>query len=551
MAKPARPPQVRVRHIVRVGLALSMLLAGAALCWFAAGMVADAMGARELRQTFDARRQLAEQVADGMASQITADVALLRAVPLTLAEIESIPAGVARVDTRRWNLMDEGLRLKEATAHPEVRAASTFLSVANGNLGLDYTWVVDTRGYVVLASNAGRPGSFIGMQLALQPYMKAAMLGGLGEQFTVGPITGVPGLFFAAPIYDAQGRLVAAIGTKLNLSRLQHWVSHPTSLVADANGLIILSTDASLVGKALPDSRVQRMTPSERFTEYQRVDFEPWSYQAAASAQRAVPSWVPADVRDAMVWRAGSEIPSLTVSRTASADLTVMVAEPLGSWSYQLATHERNRSLGFVLFLSGLLVFVLVVWSLLRKRQHHRVTRHLNQSLQRTNSALANEAHFDHLTGVLTRRRFLALFETVLTRTHVRGEQLVLVLADLDHFKRINDTWGHAVGDLALQRFASLATSVMRSSDLIGRLGGEEFAVVMSRTTLEEAAGVVERLRAAVAEADASLPSGLAMTVSLGMTACHPGDTASEMLRRADLALYRAKESGRNRHAAG
>ncbi len=339
--------------------------------------------------------------------------------------------------------------------------------------------------------------------------------------------------------------------SKLNLSRLQHWVSHPTSLVADANGLIILSTDASLVGKALPDSRVQRMTPSERFTEYQRVDFEPWSYQAAASAQRAVPSWVPADVRDAMVWRAGSEIPSLTVSRTASADLTVMVAEPLGSWSYQLATHERNRSLGFVLFLSGLLVFVLVVWSLLRERQHHRVTRHLNQSLQRTNSALANEAHFDHLTGVLTRRRFLALFETVLTRTHVRGEQLVLVLADLDHFKRINDTWGHAVGDLALQRFASLATSVMRSSDLIGRLGGEEFAVVMSRTTLEEAAGVVERLRAAVAEADASLPSGLAMTVSLGMTACHPGDTASEMLRRADLALYRAKESGRNRHAAG
>ncbi|QWQ12872.1 sensor domain-containing diguanylate cyclase [Ralstonia pseudosolanacearum] len=551
MAKPARPPQVRVRHIVRVGLALSMLLAGAALCWFAAGMVADAMGARELRQTFDARRQLAVQVADGMASQITADVALLRAVPLTLAEIESIPAGVARVDTRRWNLMDEGLRLKEATAHPEVRAASTFLSVANGNLGLDYTWVVDTRGYVVLASNAGRPGSFIGMQLALQPYMKAAMLGGLGEQFTVGPITGVPGLFFAAPIYDAQGRLVAAIGTKVNLSRLQHWVSHPTSLVADANGLIILSTDASLVGKALPDSRVQRMTPSERFTEYQRVDFEPWSYQAAASAQRAVPSWVPADVRDAMVWRAGSEIPSLTVSRTASADLTVMVAEPLGSWSYQLATHERNRSLGFVLFLSGLLVFVLVVWSLLRERQHHRVTRHLNQSLQRTNSALANEAHFDHLTGVLTRRRFLALFETVLTRTHVRGEQLVLVLADLDHFKRINDTWGHAVGDLALQRFASLATSVMRSSDLIGRLGGEEFAVVMSRTTLEEAAGVVERLRAAVAEADESLPSGLAMTVSLGMTACHTGDTASEMLRRADLALYRAKESGRNRHAAG
>ncbi|AYB50889.1 diguanylate cyclase [Ralstonia solanacearum] len=551
MVAPARPPRTAVRRIARVALVLSALLAGIVLCWFAAGAVADAMGARELRQAFDARHQLAEQVAAGMASQITADVALLRAVPLTLAEVESIPAGVARVDTRRWNLMDEGLRVREAMAHPEVQAACTFLSAANGNLGLDYTWVVDTRGYVVLASNAGQPGAFIGMQSALQPYLKAAMLGGLGEQFTVGPMTGVPGLFFAAPIYDAQGHLVAAIATKVNLARLQHWVSHPTSLVADANGLIILSTDASLVGKALPDSRLQRKTPSERFAEYQRVDFEPWSYQSAASAQRALPSWVPAGVRDALVWRVGGEIPSLTVSRNAGADLTVVVAEPLVSWPQQLAAHERNRSLGFVLFVSVLLTFVLVVWSLLRERQHHRVTRHLNQRLQRTNSALANEAHFDHLTGVLTRRRFLALFETVLTRAHVRGESLVLVLADLDHFKRINDTWGHAVGDLALQRFASLATGVMRSSDLIGRLGGEEFAVVMSSTTLEDAAGVVERLRAIVAEADDSLPSGLTMTVSLGMTVCRSGDTASEMLRRADLALYRAKESGRNRHAAG
>lgn len=147
-----------------MALALSALLAGIVLCWFAAGAVADGMGARELRQSFDARHQLAEQVAAGMASQITADVALLRAVPLTLAEVESIPAGVARVDTRRWNLMDEGLRVREAMAHPEVQAACTFLNAANGNLGLDYTWVVDTRGYVVLASNAGRPGSFIGVQ---------------------------------------------------------------------------------------------------------------------------------------------------------------------------------------------------------------------------------------------------------------------------------------------------------------------------------------------------------------------------------------------------
>ena len=296
------------------------------------------------------------------------------------------------------------------------------------------------------------------------------------------------------------------------------------------------------------------MSASERYNAYQRVDFDAWPYHPTgptAQARPDVPNWVPAEVRNALTWRDGVATPSLTVSRNASADLTIMVAEPLPAWSQQMVNHDRNRAIGFVLFVSVLLSFVLVVWSLVRERQHHRLTRHLNQRLQRTNSALANEAHFDHLTGVLTRRRCLALFDTVLTRAHNRGEPLVLVLADLDHFKRINDTWGHAVGDMALQRFASLATGALRSGDLVGRLGGEEFAVVMGRTTLEEATEVAERLRAAVAEPDENFPTGLTMTVSMGMTGYRTGDTASEMLKRADLALYRAKESGRNRHIAG
>jgi diguanylate cyclase (GGDEF)-like protein len=538
-------------RVAPLALWLSVAVVGVGASWFAACFVADSMGARDMQQMVDARRQLAAQVAEGMSSQITADVALLRALPQTLAQIDAIPRAVARVDTRRWNLMDQGSCAEEAMSHPEVVDIDAFLNATAGNLGLDYVWVVNQHNYVVLANNAGHADSFVGVQLSMQPYMKEAMLGGLGEQFTIGPVTGVPGLFFAAPVYDAGGYLVATMGTKVSLARLQHWVSHPTSLVTDPNGLIILSTDASLVGKVLPDARLQHMGASDRYNAYQRVDFEPWPYQPTAKAHRDVPAWVPAEVRDTLAWREGSAMPSLTVSRNASADLTVVVAEPLPAWGQQIANHARNRMIGFVLFVSVLVTFALVAWSLVRERQHHRVTRHLNQRLQRTNSALANEAHFDHLTGVLTRRRFLALFDTVLARAHNRAEPLVLVLADLDHFKRINDTWGHAVGDMALQRFASLATGVLRSSDLVGRLGGEEFAMVMGRTTLETATEVAERLRTAVAETDESFPTGLSMTVSMGMTGCRPGDTASEMLKRADLALYRAKESGRNRHVAG
>lgn len=539
------------RRVGRLVLVLTAVAIGVGLCWIAACFVADAMGARDVQQMVDARRQLAAQVAEGMSSQITADVALLRAIPQTLAQIDAIPRAVQRVDTRRWNLMDQGSRAKEAQSYPEVADINAFLNTTAGNLGLDYVWVVNRQNYVVLGNTAGHPDSFIGVQSSMQPYMKEAMLGGLGEQFTVGRVTGVPGLFFAAPVYDAGGHLVAVMGTKVSLTRLQHWVSHPTSLVADANGLIILSTDVSLVGKALPGARLQHMSATDRYDAYQRVDFDIWPYRSVAQPHHDVPRWVPDEVRNTLAWREGSAMPSLTVSRNASADLTVVVAEPLPAWGQHIADHSRNRTISFVLFVSVLLTFVLVVWSLVRERQHHRVTRHLNQRLQRTNSALANEAHFDHLTGVLTRRRFLALFDAALLRAHNRGEPLVLVLADLDHFKRINDTWGHAVGDMALQRFASLATGVLRSSDMIGRLGGEEFAIVMGRTTLDAATEVAEHLRAAVAETDSTFPTGLSMTVSMGMTLRRSGDTASEMLKRADLALYRAKESGRNRHVAG
>lgn len=160
-------------------------------------------------------------------------------------------------------------------------------------------------------------------------------------------------------------------------------------------------------------------------------------------------------------------------------------------------------------------------------------------------------AYYDPLTGLPNRSLFVDRLGQLLQGAHHDGTQVAVILVDLDHFKRINDTWGHAVGDMALQRFASLATGVLRSSDLVGRLGGEEFAIVMGRTTLEEATEVAERLRTAVAEPDENFPTGLTMTVSMGMTSHRASDTASEMLKRADLALYRAKESGRNRHVAG
>ena len=168
---PSLAPAKRPRA-VRLALVLAGAAIGVALCWFAANTVASVMAAHDVRQMVEVRRQLAAQVAEGMSNQITADVALLRAVPQTLAQIDAIPQAVARVDTRRWSLMDQGSRAKEVMSHQEVVDSSAFLNTTAGNLGLDYVWVIDQRGYVVMANNAARADSFVGVHSSMQAYIQ-------------------------------------------------------------------------------------------------------------------------------------------------------------------------------------------------------------------------------------------------------------------------------------------------------------------------------------------------------------------------------------------
>lgn len=146
----------------------------------------------------------------------------------------------------------------------------------------------------------------------------------------------------------------------------------------------------------------------------------------------------------------------------------------------------------------------------------------------------------DELTGLASRRAFLAVLEQQLAA----GGALAIALFDIDHFKLVNDRYGHALGDEVLQRVAHIAESCVRDRDLVGRLGGEEFAVLMPGASLEQAVAIGERLRRACA--DARHPPGLTVTVSLGVAAAGEGSDPSALLREADGALYRAKFEGRN-----
>jgi diguanylate cyclase (GGDEF)-like protein len=170
----------------------------------------------------------------------------------------------------------------------------------------------------------------------------------------------------------------------------------------------------------------------------------------------------------------------------------------------------------------------------------------------RLHHAVQRQAITDELTGLVNRRRFFEALETEVARAFELGRPLSLVLADLDKFKRVNDRLGHPGGDEVLKKFAQLIQDHVRDVDVAGRLGGEEFALLLPETDLEGATAGAERLRRSLGGHSMTLSTGekLSVTASFGVAQLEVGQSGDELLRRCDLALYRAKADGRNRVAA-
>lgn len=166
-------------------------------------------------------------------------------------------------------------------------------------------------------------------------------------------------------------------------------------------------------------------------------------------------------------------------------------------------------------------------------------------ALEEANAKLAEKVRRDDMTGFLNREAFFATLEG--TRRH--SDRGALLLVDADHFKRINDTYGHLVGDDALIEISGAISRAVRSGDVVGRVGGEEFGVLLPGARIGEAEAVAERIRAEV-EAAGFMPAQgrvLTLTVSVGGTVCWSDASIPELMRCADRQLQMAKSDGRNR----
>ena len=173
----------------------------------------------------------------------------------------------------------------------------------------------------------------------------------------------------------------------------------------------------------------------------------------------------------------------------------------------------------------------------------------LAMAKERTELRHRTAAMVDPLTGIANRRSFLQDAAQLAKRHIANPRPTAVLLIDLDHFKSINDRFGHALGDRALEIFAESARQSVRSSDLVGRLGGEEFAAVLVNTSQDKAMAVAERIRASFAQAALEVDSRpVGATVSIGLVHCQDAVLdVPELLAQADQALYFAKEHGRNR----
>jgi diguanylate cyclase (GGDEF)-like protein/PAS domain S-box-containing protein len=195
-------------------------------------------------------------------------------------------------------------------------------------------------------------------------------------------------------------------------------------------------------------------------------------------------------------------------------------------------------------------VFEVVATNLLDTPPIAGIAVNLRDVTERANlrAQLEKQSETDPLTDVLNRRGFVRLAELDFERSRKAGEKLAVVMMDIDYFKQVNDRYGHAAGDLVLATVAKACSGQVRSGDLFGRIGGEEFAFLLPRSTMAGAQEMVDRLRVSVAACEVStIRGGLSVTASFGLAYIDPAVTEfPDTLRRADEALYEAKQAGRD-----
>ena len=410
-------------------------------------------------------------------------------------------------------------------------------------------FMLDYWGYCVGSGRSGESDDCIGARYHNREYFQLAASQGSGRQFAVGRLHAVPSFFFSTALHDNE-EFVGVIVVRLLTSDAIDFI-HPSAsvaLVGDENGIVIGSSDPTLlfhhVGPAL--------APLPRIGEYRRLYKQPdmriMAIEMTAIERGSVSIWT---------WQGRRHL--IGQNSVARNDYHVFLLQDVEA---VFETAHGHWGFSITVLLAGILLIVLVERSLnfsQSRKAHLRALSLANENLSQVSNELYELTVTDALTGISSRRYFSQRLEQEVARELRRPQDmprssenfmgLSLLLLDIDKFKIVNDTYGHPAGDEAIRSMATICADLVRPSDVVARMGGEEFGILLCDVTPEQTKLIAERILKTCETTEIKFEHHrFSQTCSIGISRLQKGQSADGLLSSVDKALYAAKDQGRNRY---
>ena len=394
-------------------------------------------------------------------------------------------------------------------------------------LASDSLFVMDENGTQIAGSGAVS----VGQNYSFRPYFQKAIAGKSYVYPGIGKNLRTPRIFFSAPHYSSRSTTPTGIvGLSVGMDKIAGLLatSNPQAIVGlmTEDGVVFAASSAAYLYKMVLPLSAARLAEIQQAKQFGDEPLEAASFLLENE-------------------RVDLNSRRYFVTRGRLNDTNVEY--------FSLYPENRGAYYGFLGAVA--FVYLLIVYlgfrlaaTLMQLKAQQRILHATNASLLESQRALTYQAMHDPLTDLLNRRGVMELLGKEMTRSARHAEPLALGMCDIDHFKIINDTWGHPVGDEVLCAVANFFKAGVREYDLVARMGGEEFLLVLPCKAGVDTDAIFERLCRQIAQTPIAAKSGsLSITISIGVAYASPGKSIDQLIDAADDALYRAKNEGRNR----
>ena len=440
-----------------------------------------------------------------------------------------------------------------------IAQTNTALNTLNTTAKSEVIYLLNLQGIVIASSNAQERDSFVGKDYSFRPYFKQAIEHRLGRFYGMGTTSLLPGYYMSSAVMSGD-KLVGVAVVKIDMTGFDNgWNLHDQMAVTDGNGIIFLSSIADWKYRPLNALTAKTLTQLRRTRQYDNalkgaLDTE--VLKDISSSEQLVRISIPennAQHSAATDYFTKSE-------KLPDSDWTVHVFIPVDDVDSR-ARLDAVITLAMLAFVAIVCLYIRQVRANLRDREEsrlallsaHATLEQNHHELKLISERLQITAVTDPLTGAYNRRYFFDATEKLLFSQRSSDSSLSLIMIDIDYFKQINDQHGHPVGDMVLRELTDLARQLLRDGDLFVRFGGEEFMIALPNANAGDAVLIAKRLCEQVRSTRFTpLDADISVTISCGVSAYHRGEPDIDAaIKRADQALYMAKQQGRNRVILG